>query len=832
VSESVGISLPEAKGGVFQAWVDFILRDTKVRSWGKTFKDIPIYNYYKDKYYNMSGKVRVKDIQYDEEMHDILCEWEFYDFVVTETGASRTPVDITNDEESWLTVFKDYLWHSGKYSKMFLKYFLKLSTIKTVYTALENADIDYFRGDYKQRDTYGMLLRLRSLIHDNIYPPAVNEDATLPLQEARGGVEEAWISAFREELRDVKYPVKKEILMTKKNVIRAEGNLVLKVESIVIKNNIIRIPIGFVGKIDPSNKNLLYYILSEVRKDIDFRSFLQDRSLLQQTRMKDVWVSWNLEKDGYILHVDLDYELKNNIFPKLEQHEDAILPLQEARGGEEAYFTQGILQELKSFSIPVKKSFKPYPYSQIFFEVEGEIRADVSRERILPSIFNRVENITYYIPLVFQGTIEGNSTDHSDYELITLFLYPYYENQINGAFKNISSVKKMIKRMTENRVFLPHARFCTVSAGAWESMEGYRENDCGALSFYYFREELQPAPLEESLEYQEEEEYSPIVLDEAKGGVEAAWITAITKAYRDFSASFSHSYTDFMTGTAISADIKLVFDTVVVDDAKNCRVIFRNAENLSLPATHKKPFLHSLVRRIAVDKNLKGRLRKITEKYFPDSYSSMGALLDRNKELQMVYNLDTSESIKNNEYPPTLSESCKGGGVVLDEARGGISEAWKKAIRDEVKNWHSAPLSVKVHEYEAKGELVVDSVEVWGGTSRQFSVGEIYLSFVGDIKVKSLPLEMVKYLLLQDITRKFTEDIKAVGKLPLLRSILKAGGEQIMEIQQWVVRHDNPVIRVSFNMTYLLKNNIYPEMITESFGGDEEEDVVIGEETL
>jgi hypothetical protein len=276
----------------------------------------------------------------------------------------------------------------------------------------------------------------------------------LSVNEARGGVEEAWKAYFTREFTKYSYPV--EIRDNRDGLsiysFTAEGRMVCDTSRITIESfqheGYFIIPFIFVGKVDGKpfssktgdveiGESLVGMGVGMMAKEMRNNYFLRRQGL--SAIVKPSYVP----EYGYpaaLLIINTSEKLDGNIYPP-GMNESAV---QEARGGVKEAWREVLTRDMKKFSFPVSGEvrFAPGP-GGLAGTAEGNIICDMSTV----AIEDDYEGIpAFRAMLVFDGKVTPKNNSKMSHEGMLEVLFSQHYSAIKESLRKLPAIKILFKR--------------------------------------------------------------------------------------------------------------------------------------------------------------------------------------------------------------------------------------------------------------------------------------------------------------------------------------------------------------------------------------------------
>jgi hypothetical protein len=267
---------------------------------------------------------------------------------------------------------------------------------------------------------YFLVVDLHVSLGSQIYPPAQQEALSLPLQEARGGVAEAWVAFAKESFRGFSYDITLHVPKHRGKVnasnspeMTATGTFTPLLDKIYLTDRKeIIIHLQFTGSIDPpqTQGNPYPLILDRMFRQggeiTKFWKALDALPLYTATSQPAHGGITALPYIGDVLFVELDIrtEIAYNKYPPTVNEDLNITdsPLTEAKGGVAEAWAQRLGQIFHNFTAPVT-----LPTAGIGYYGEGTLTT-VDDARFVLSPLRKTPQIT--IAFRWDGILKFNDT--------------------------------------------------------------------------------------------------------------------------------------------------------------------------------------------------------------------------------------------------------------------------------------------------------------------------------------------------------------------------------------------------------------------------------------
>jgi hypothetical protein len=650
-------SLLEARGGVEEAWKSFYRRKLS------SFKIEGPFSFSYEEHSarwssDPSKKVYVADGDFTVLADDIEVRGNFVEIPISFPG-TFTPAPTSPTMERSITQYF-YGYH-----------FLKISAELQKVLGNGSYRIENFERSKNIRgeEVVIFFISIKDKVAKNEFPEI---EEGLRLEEARGGVEEAWKLYLQQQLKNHTYKVDDHISVpdpfsTRSLRVAVKGTLKLDVEKAFYDDGYALI-IPVIARLSFSDKrgDVLQYFKHLVHTmNHGFWKSIEGEQFFTLEKLDDFFGVDEHTIDGaaFSVGVFLGNKIRNNVYPKGELREDIQLEeslLSEARGGVEEAWRKYAETVWGSFSYPVKD----YPvrqipqYSPVF---KMNLTEATATGEVLFSAAE-IDDERGQLVLRFKGDFtfsekmtpedEGKATDS-----VMIWLYS------DSSFW--SAVKKFNKRFSD--------RFSTYST------QNGRSRDNGRVEIFYKFNNITklvsaneyPPAMKEGLDIIAE---GGDLLLEARGGVEEAWRQAISKAVENLTLPIDE---DFGKGKRITGKATFITEKAEITSRKD--VLIPLELDVEVPEE---------LKRKVWERELRNRLGSSADKEFWEIIDS-SPLIRQHSILSAIDSIGdktyiefyTSSRVNSQQYPKDtpLREG------LLTEARGGVVEAWVQYLNSTIK---------------------------------------------------------------------------------------------------------------------------------------------------
>jgi hypothetical protein len=791
--------LLEARGGVGKAWKEAVSKSPVVQRWTYTVREEEFGPREKQ---TLSAKFSVESVQYLPGIPGAHADLLMI-YLQTEDVTLRDEYGIVmtlspSETVRWIHKF---LLVSERFRKMCAK-IEKSSLIQTLLKPCNPSTL-FLSPLYVIDEKIAMVANIEHIVKGNIYPPSVNESSALPLDEARGGVTEAWREVIAKELQPLVIPFNFPV----RNYEPLIGEVTFDVENITLtKKGDLSVPITAVLT--------RHTTWPEWRRDVSYRVVEGDFPafgeevvgipLVKQNPFLDISVIYT---DKYhkkaALVFEVHEEITRNEYPLSESTTMPSLPLDEARGGVEEAWRLEILTALKDFSYDVSPQWVGSHH------IQGTVR--VLTNNVITRTFKDYDDTIGYtcnIPLILEGEYFNGLSSPVKREVYKK-IYRSVEEAVDDI---LDPILRTLFNLKKAEGILRPAR-PTVVSSAFGSVEGKSVMEISINIGPAVRQGIYPTGVQES-------SATPLslLLNEAKGGVIEAWrqhfyqetvgkkakikITGQELRHYLFLSEVSGTLTvKDVTTHSIPENFELINFSV---DFEGYEVDRDTGERRPLGTQKFIEYCHdqSYLFGTKIEKALKN-LPAIMKFTVRNSGIFLTSFIEGDATgIQIGIFSDKASRLPYPDLSESVEEVCREA-LPLEEARGGVEAAWVQYVEQLLREWKypiikTIPGDTYGEKYFIKGEVTVGRVYFRGS----FLLAEY--EFSGIIHNSSGQRVQQDAKVREFVIRQFSSDLgDNIKKFPALTPLVS----RIAAVGMYG--------KFVLAMSPLVGENIYPDKLSE-----------------